>query len=237
LGGATPLLMVADPPYGVSFDPAWFGKAGLAPKVSLGRVKADDRVDWREAYALVPGDVAYCWHADRHASATQASLEAAEFEIRSQVIWAKQHFAITRGHYHWQHEPCWYAVRKGKTAHWHGGRKQTTVWNVANRSAFGGEQDDASTHHSTQKPVEVMRRPIENHTLKGEAVYDPFLGSGTTMIAAEQTERVCLGIDIDPNYVDVAVRRWQDFAGAEATLEGDGRTFAEVAAERLEEAA
>jgi len=78
-----------------------------------------------------------------------------------------------------------------------------------------------------------MRRPIVNHTKRGDAIYDPFLGSGTTMMAAELTERFCFGIDIDPRYVDVAVIRWQDFTGQEATLDGDGRTFEQVKAERL----
>jgi DNA modification methylase len=78
-----------------------------------------------------------------------------------------------------------------------------------------------------------MRRPILNHSKRGEVVYDPFLGSGTTMMAAELTERACYGIDIDPRYVDVSVLRWQDFTGKQATLEGDGRTFEEIKAARL----
>jgi DNA modification methylase len=77
-----------------------------------------------------------------------------------------------------------------------------------------------------------MRRPIVNHTRRGDAIYDPFLGSGTTMMAAELTERICFGIDIDPRYVDVAVIRWQEFADKTATLDGDGRTFEEIALER-----
>jgi DNA modification methylase len=78
-----------------------------------------------------------------------------------------------------------------------------------------------------------MRRPILNHTKRGDAIYDPFLGSGTTMMAAELTGRVCYGIDIDPRYVDVAILRWQEFTKQEATLEDDGRTFEQVKAERL----
>jgi DNA modification methylase len=86
--------------------------------------------------------------------------------------------------------------------------------------------------HPTQKPVELMRRPILNHTKRGQVVYDPFLGSGTTMMAAELTERICLAIELDPRYVDVAVLRWQQFTGEQATLDGDGRTFQEVRAAR-----
>ncbi len=97
---------------------------------AVGRVNNDARSDWREAWALFPGDAAYVWHAGRFASSVQSSLEAATFEIRSQIIWAKQQFAISRGHYHWQHEPCWYAVRKGKPGSWAGDRKQTTLWEI-----------------------------------------------------------------------------------------------------------
>jgi DNA modification methylase len=144
---------------------------------------------------------------------------------------------MSRGAYHWQHEPCWYVVRKGKPAHWRGDRTQTTVWDVANLNPHGGNREEQQTGHGTQKPIEVMRRPILNHTERGDAVYDPFLGSGTTLIAAETTERICYGLEIDPQYCDVIVRRWQDFTGRQATLEGAGRTFAAIAEERLAVAA
>jgi DNA modification methylase len=111
--------------------------------------------------------------------------------------------------------------------HWTGDRKQTTLWNITS----GGQ--DSETTHSTQKPVECMRRPMQNNSNPGQAVYDPFLGSGTTLIAAETTGRVCLGMELEPRYVDVAVRRWQAFTGMKASLLGDGRSFEVVAAERL----
>jgi DNA modification methylase len=90
--------------------------------------------------------------------------------------------------------------------------------------------------HGTQKPVECMRRPIENNSSPGQAVYEPFSGSGTTIIAAEMSGRCCYALELSPTYVDVAVLRWQAFTGLAATLEGDGRNFAEVAAQRAEEA-
>src|SRR5579863_1175385 len=229
-----PFLMVTDPPYGVEYDPEWREETGLNPTtVQSGKVSNDDRVDWSPAWKLFPGDVAYVWHAGIYAGEVAASLFGSSFQIRGQIIWRKQHFAISRGAYHWQHEPCWYAVRKGKSAHWTGDRTQTTVWDVANLNPMGGNKEEAKTGHGTQKPVELMRRPILNHTERGNVVYDPFLGSGTTMIACELTERVCYGLDIDPKYVDVIVKRWQDFTGKRATLEGDGRTFEEISNERL----
>jgi hypothetical protein len=91
--------------------------------------------------------------------------------------------------------------------------------------------------HPTQKPVELMRKPILNHTKPGELVYDPFLGSGTTLAAAEVTGRVCCGLEIDPKYVDVVVERWQALSGEKATLEGDGRTFDAIAQDRMRLAA
>jgi DNA modification methylase len=151
----------------------------------------------------------------------------------------KQHFAISRGAYHWRHEPCWYAVRKGHTGHWLGDRKQTTVWEVANLNAFGGEREAENevTGHGAQKPVEIMRRPLLNHTRPSEACYDPFLGSGSALIAAESIGRVCHGMEIDPRYVDVAVLRWQRFTGKQAVLDGDGRRFEQFARARRKEVA
>lgn len=226
LAGVAPHLMVTDPPYGVSYDPAWRKRAGVnLNPLKLGKVANDDRDDWREAWALFPGTVAYIWHASLHTSEVKQSLEASGFSMRAQIIWAKDRFAFSRGHYHWQHEPCWYAVRGTSGAHWSGDRKQSTVWTIDAR-------EDDGHGHGTQKPVECMRRPIENNSSPGQAVYDPFCGSGTTIIAAEMTGRSCFAIEIDPAYVDVTVLRWQAFTGSAATLQAADKPFAEVAADR-----
>jgi DNA modification methylase len=154
------------------------------------------------------------------------SLEVAGFAIRSQIIWAKERLVLSRGDYHWQHEPALYAVRKGGKGHWSGDRKQTTLWTIPSRD------QDAATVHGTQKPVECMRRPMLNNSSPGHAVYDPYLGSGTTLIAAETTGRVCHGIELNPAYVDVAVERWQRFTGKTAALYGSGESFADLAASK-----
>ena len=232
LNGVAPHLMVTDPPYGVEYDADWRNHAFRAdgsPIIgrAIGKVMNDDRADWRAAWALFPGDVAYVWHAARHTRTVVESLEAAGFTIRSQIIWAKCRLVIGRGDYHWQHEPCFYAVRDGKTGHWQGARDQTTLWSIT----LGGDED-AATVHSTQKPVECMRRPIVNNSEPGDTIYEPFSGSGTTIIAAEMTGRVCLAIELSPQYVDVAVCRWEQFTGIAATLEATGKTFAEHEAER-----
>jgi DNA modification methylase len=230
-GAGQPVLMVTDPPYGVEYDPKWRERAGLGVQRQTGTVANDDRVDWSAAYQLFPGDVAYVWHAGVHAAEVARSLESVGFAIRSQIIWAKQHFALSRGDYHWQHEPCWYAVREGQRSNWCGDRTQSTLWQVANLNPFGGSGDEKATGHGTQKPVELMRRAILNNSATGEVVYDPFLGSGTTLIAAQLTDRCGCGMDIDGRYVDVAIRRWQELSGKAAVLEADGRTFDQVAAE------
>jgi DNA modification methylase len=227
LNGVKPHLMVTDPPYGVEYEADWRNKAKRADGSviggsAVGQVLNDDKADWREAWALFPGDVAYVWHAPGENQAeVMESLKACDFQIRNHIIWAKQQLVIGRGHYHHQHEPCWYAVRKGGTGHWAGDRKQTTLWKI-------DKPQKSETGHSTQKPVECMKRPIENNSSPGQAVYEPFSGSGTTIIACEMTGRCAHAIELNPAYVDVAVKRWQDFTGKAAIHESTGKTFAEM---------
>jgi DNA modification methylase len=213
LGDITPRLMVTDPPYGVEYDPTWRAAAGLNHNTEkLGRVANDDRADWQDAWALFPGSIAYVWHAGLKASIVEASLAVSGFELRGQIIWAKDRMALSRGDYHWQHEPCWYAVRQGMPGHRTDDRTQTTLWTIPAR-------DDAGHGHGTQKPVACMRRPMENH--EAPDVYDPFAGSGTTLIAAEQLGRRCFALELEPRYVQVAIDRWEQFTGAKAVKVGE----------------
>jgi len=215
LNGAEPILMVTDPPYGVEYDPSWRKKVNLkGSKISAGIVKNDDKSNWALTYALFPGSVSYIWTSSKFATEVAKNIQDAEFEIISQIIWVKQHFALSRGDYHYQHEPCWYAVKKSHTHNWQGSRKESTIWEISNQNAFSGkaeEGEDERTAHSTQKPIECMARPIRNNTAKGEGVYDPFLGSGTTLIASEQLGRICYGIELSPAYCDIIVNRWKNF--------------------------
>lgn len=213
IGDDAPMLMVTDPPYGVEYDPEWRNRAARHSNRmgnrcigagATGKVENDDRSDWTEAWNLFHGDAAYVWHAGRFASVVASSLIHAEFNIRTQIIWAKNQFSIGRGNYHWQHEPCWYAVRKGRKAHWIGDRKQTTLWEI-------DKPQNSETGHSTQKPIECMARPIRNH--KSEFVYEPFCGSGTTVIACEQLGRKCRAIEISPEYIAVTLQRYLDATG------------------------
>ncbi len=217
LAGVRPQLMVTDPPYGVEYDPEWRHRIGVNKSEKRGKIANDERADWTAAWNLFPGDVAYIWHGPLHAGTVAESLATAGFSVRSQIIWAKERLVMSRGDYHWQHEPCWYAVRK--KGNWTGDRKQTTLWSISS----GGQ--DAETRHATQKPVECMRRPMLNNSSPGQAVYEPFLGSGTTLIAAQSCQRVCLAIEIDPLFVDLAIRRWQAFTEEKAVREDDGVLF------------
>lgn len=227
LGDAKPHLMVTDPPYGVEYEADWRNGAlgGKPGGRATGVVENDGNADLTDAWKLFPGDVAYVWHAGNMAHIVAESLIGAGLLIRAQIIWAKNQLVIGRGDYHPKHEPCWYAVRKGKKGHWAGDRKQTTVWEI-------DKPRRSETGHSTQKPVECMQRPIENNSKPGDAIYEPFSGSGTTIIAGEMTGRRVFAVELNPQYVDIAVRRWQEFTGLAATLEGDGRTFEEVRSAR-----
>jgi DNA modification methylase len=205
LDGTQPRLMVTDPPYGVDYDPTWRVTAGVNHnRGKLGAVTNDDRADWTDAWRLFPGDVAYVWHGGLKTSVVQTSLEQAGFVTRAQIIWAKDRLVLSRGDYHWQHEPCWYAVREGRPGHRTEDRSPSTLWTIPSR-------DDDGHGHGTQKPVECMRRPLEHH-LAAE-VYEPFAGSGTTLIAAEQLGRRCYAVEIEPPYVQIILDRWAAFTG------------------------
>jgi DNA modification methylase len=157
------------------------------------------------------------------------------FLHHQQIIWDKGRTVLTRTLYWFQHEPCWF-VRK-KNAAWYGkAGENSTIWASPSPKFIMGGSDETKYDHPTQKPVDLMRRPILNHLKRGEAVYEPFLGSGTTLAAAELTEQVCYGLEMDPKYVDVSVKRWQELSGQQAKLDGDGRTFEKIAAARHGEA-
>jgi DNA modification methylase len=225
----TPLLMVTDPPYGVEYDANWRNeKLGPGQSRSIGKVENDDLADWHEAWSLFPGSIAYVWHAALQAGPVFESLKKCNFEIKAGLVWTKPMHIIGRGAYHFKHESAfvagkgdltiepeegesaWYAVRKDAKAMFVGGRRQSTVWNV-------GYSGEAKTPHSTQKPVALFAKSMANHGKAGDAVYDPFLGSGTSIIAAHRTGRRCFGLELNPVYCDVILARWEALTGEKAT--------------------
>jgi DNA modification methylase len=248
LEGRQPFLMVTDPPYGIELDSEWRDRAGLngggpAQPSHLQRTKghrnttisSDTLADWSEAFALVPSlEAAYVWHASKFTREVLDGLLRIGFEHHQQIIWNKGRTVRTRTHYWFQHEPCWY-VRK-KNAPWYGKPgENSTIWDSPSPKFIMGGSDEDKFDHPTQKPVALMRRPIVNHTKRGELVYDPFLGSGTTLIAAELAGRVCCGIELDPKYVDVIIGRWQKLTGKQAKLDGQGATLQELQSQRHRE--
>jgi DNA modification methylase len=232
LVGARPLLLATDPPYGIGLDNRWRDHAGLNSRAdgSSGRgrgrpmeghahssISGDERCDWSEAYELVPSlTVAYVWVASARACEVEAGLERIGFQVRQQIIWDKGLFALSRQHYHWQHEPCLYATRTGSRIPWQGSRNQSTVWRAASPKmvmAAPVGPADAKVDHATQKPVLLFQRPIENHLQVGEVVYDPFAGSGSSLIAAEMSGRIGYLMEVDPRCVDLIRERWEVFGG------------------------
>jgi DNA modification methylase len=243
LDGAAPTLLATDPPYGVSLDPTWRDRAGYdtlgpatpgylttkrklqgdgkAGKRTAGHrnvtLSGDTRADWSEAFELVASlSVAYVWHAVVHTVEVAQGLARIGFEPVCQVIWRKTLFAMGRSWYHWQHEPCWVARKPGSGVPFLGERNQSTVWDAASPKMIMGGSDEAKLDHPAQKPVVLFETPIRNHLRPGESAYDPFLGSGTTLVAAETLGRRCFGMEIDPRYVQVTIERWQGLTGRTA---------------------
>ena len=172
-------------------------------------------------------EVAYVWHASKFTREVLDGLLRIGFVHHQQIIWKKGRAVLTRTPYWFAHEPCWF-VRK-KNAPWYGKPgENSTIWDSPSPKFIMGGSDEKKFDHPTQKPIELMRRPILNHTRRGEIVYEPFSGSGTTLAAAEITERICYGLELDPKYCDVVIQRWQELTGKQATLEGHGATFEHV---------
>jgi DNA modification methylase len=246
LGERKPQLMVTDPPYGIELDSEWRDRAGLnghgpAEPSYLKRriaghtettISGDTRADWSEAFALVPSlEAGYVWHASKFTREVLDGLLRIGFVHHQQIIWNKGRTVLTRTPYWFGHEPCWF-VRK-KNAPWYGkAGENSTVWNSPSPKFIMGASNEEKYDHPTQKPVELMRRPILNHLKRGELVFDPFLGSGTTLAAAALTERVCYGLELDPKYVDVVVERWQQLTGKRAQLEANEGSFEQVRQQR-----
>jgi DNA modification methylase len=214
-------LFATDPPYGVDYAKTKDGipRSGYATQVEdWGNMVGDELKDvklqafleacFRSYVPFLDHAAWYLWHA----YLTQgffAAAAAADVILHRQIIWKKSGFNLTRsGMYHWNHEPCFYGWQRGKQPAWYGDKSQTSVWEIARNPEKG--------IHPTQKPAEIFLIPIRNHLRAGEICADPFLGSGTQVIAAEQTKRICYGMEIEPKYVDVTVQRWVNFTGIES---------------------
>jgi DNA modification methylase len=207
MDGANPRLMVTDPPYGVAYE------GGQVNAKKRERLQSDDVPEvFAPALAcaktIMPEGAWYVWHAGKHAEPVYASIRQCGYDIRALIVWhkLKAHYGAPSAHYCQKHEPCLYAVNG--SAGFVGPSNEVTVWEI--------EQPSRNEFHPTQKPIECMARAIRNHD--ATLVYDPFLGSGTTLIAAEQLGRKCYGMEISPAYCDVIVKRWENLTGRKAEL-------------------
>lgn len=235
-------LMNTDPPYGISYDSADVHEHG----VSYAKIDNDQREDAElqeflekvfaaALTALNPNAAWYLWHAmlTQGFFAAAAAAAAAHVILHRQIIWVKPVLVFGHGQYHWKHELCFMGWVKGHMPPDYGAgngeRNQTTVWEIdgitqAERNEF---------KHSTPKPVALFDIPIRKHLKAGEICFEPFAGSGPQIIAAEKAGVRCFALELEPQHVDVIVKRWQAFTGKQARHDQTGLTFDELAADRL----
>ena len=227
MAGAPADLVFTDPPYNVSYE----GYTEDRLTIKGDRMSAADFKQFLEAafrsYRSVvkPGASVYVCHSSSWQREFQNALEAAGFEVRCQIIWAKNTFAWGFGRYKFQHEPMFYCHIAGEKDPWYGDKTQSTLWSE--------KKPAANRLHPTAKPVELVERALLNSSKAGDVVADLFGGSGSTLIGCERRGRHARLMEIDPKYCDVIVRRWQEFRGRQATLDGHVDTFEDVKDKRL----
>jgi DNA modification methylase len=224
-------LIFTDPPYNVAYEGYTVDRLKIkGDRLSFAAYKQLLEAAFRSCRSVTkPTASLYVCHPSSWQREFQGALEAAGFEIRSQIIWAKNTFGWGFGRYKFQHEPIFYCHVAGQTDAWYGDKTQSTLWQE--------NKPLANRLHPTMKPVELIERALTNSSKVGDFVLDLFGGSGSTLIACERTRRKARLMEIDPRYADVIVRRWQDHTGKGAILENDGRTFDEIVQERLTKAA
>jgi DNA modification methylase len=221
-------LVFTDPPYNVSYE----GYTEDRLTIKGDRMTAEQfhqfLRDTFGSYRAIAkaGASLYVCHSSSWQREFQGAMESAGFEVRCQIIWAKNTFAWGFGRYKFQHEPIFYAHLAGQKDPWYGDKSQSTLWQE--------KKPAANRIHPTAKPVELVERALLNSSKAGDVVVDLFGGSGSTLIGCERRGRKARLMEIDPKYGDCIVRRWQEYTGKQAILEGDGRTFAEVCMARKE---
>ena len=197
-------LVLTDPPYNVDVEE------------TAGKIMNDNMGDQEfynfllSAYRCMHANLAddgsiYVWHADTEGINFRTAFKDAGFYLSGCCIWVKNALVLGRSPYQWRHEPCLFGWKQKGKHQWYGDRKQTTVWEY--------DKPRSSKDHPTMKPVNLMSYPIKNSTMTNGIVLDPFLGSGSTLIACCETDRVCRGIELDPKFVDCIVKRYIEWAG------------------------
>jgi DNA modification methylase len=206
-------LLMTDPPYNVDYE----GKTKEKLTIQNDSKNDDDFLQFLTdafnncAINLKLGASFYIFHSDWYGLEFRQSIKKSELELKQNLIWAKNSMVMGRQDYQWQHEPCLYGWKKGSSHSWYSDRKQTTIIKY--------DRPTQSKLHPTMKPVGLIEYLIKNSSKQEDVVLDPFLGSGTTLIACEKLDRICYGVELDPKYCDVIVKRWEQFTGKKAELE------------------
>jgi DNA modification methylase len=230
LGGGLADMVFCDPPYGVNYGATMKDKlrGKSHRKIANDNLGEDFGPFLRDAcanmLAVTKGAIYVCMSSSELHTLEKAFREAGG-HWSTFVIWAKNTFTMGRSDYQRQYEPILYGWKDGTQHFWCGARDQGDVWFI--------KKPQVNDLHPTMKPVELVERAVRNSSKDRDTVLDPFGGSGTTLIACEKTGRQARVIELEPKYCDVICRRFMDFSGKAATLEADGRAFADVAAERL----
>ena len=211
-GGVKMDMLLTDPPYGVNY----VGKTKDALKIENDAQTDDELLTFlTEAYLaadaiMKPGAVFYIWHADSKAGVFRNACANVGWEVRQVLIWVKNSMVLGRQDYQWKHEPCLYGWKDGASHLWASDRKQTTILEF--------DRPTRNKEHPTMKPIPLFDYQIKNNTKGGDAVLDLFGGSGTTIMACEQNGRIGYVMEYDPRYVDVIIKRWEEFTGKKAVL-------------------
>ena len=236
MNGERAALFATDPPYLVDYDGSnhptrnkdWSPSYGVTwDDSSQGAELYDGFIAAAVAEAIAEDAAWYCWHASRRQAMLEACWEKAGAFVHQQVIWVKDRGVLTRSHYLWKHEPCFMGWVRPHRPPKVADETLASTWVIP--SLAGDERPD----HPTPKPLDCFAIPMRQHVARGGLCYEPFSGSGSQIMAGEATGRRVFAMEISPAYVDVAVERWQGETGRDAILDGDGRSFAAVKAERL----
>lgn len=213
MAGAKADLWLTDPPYNIAYD----GGSKLREAITNDSMSSEDFREWLGSVftlafgVMKPGASFYIWHADSEGYNFRGAVIDSKQKTRQSLVWVKNNSTFGRQDYHWQHEPCLYGWKDGAAHGWYTDRKQTTILSF--------DRPSSSKEHPTMKPVALIAYQVGNSTAPQGLVYDSFLGSGSTIIAAEQLNRKCYGMEISPAYCDVIVKRWENLTGKKAILE------------------
>jgi DNA modification methylase len=223
MGGEKAEMMFTDPPYGVNYEGGHFHSGDVKIKRKREKLADDNTTEIYPAFLPVALSVVdgpcYMWFADSKARDVYNAVYDNKCDVHALIIWHKTNatYAAMNAQYKQRHEPCLYFKPKSSTLRWCGATTEATVWSQ--------DRDGINDFHPTQKPVALAEKAIKNH--KADIVFDPFSGSGTTILACEQLNRKCRAIELSPAYVDVAVQRWADFTGQDP-VRHDGVKWSEL---------